>query len=356
MKREYNIPVDENAIIISTIPANLTEIFSSATSSDGSTLSGAFDIQYRTWTVKQDTRFKQVDAGKPYPGGSYRTIDSLILNNKTEAIEGLVVDTVQGGVELRNHTVPTGLPYSGQWAEDLTWIESVTSCVDTNLTFHFVFGDRGFNVTNVALVDNGGFFDLPDKYPYPGLWNDSQNPDLQARAYKGAWISNALTAVYLNVTYPGNTGPKNTWRGREFNLSSTNSFTSYNSALDSIRLSQIDGAYLDMAYQSYNITGLNLSSQAQAKFGITKENFTFEQVICPGFGGGDTANITYMMIACGYLYGAPHHVDGVDSLIFEPYTDWTQKLYVCATGTRASIKTVGFSINRSSTLSDLEII
>lgn len=98
-------------------------MFSSARSDDGSTLSGAFDVQFRTWKVIRDVERKQVDVGEPYSGGSYRTLESLILNNKTQAVEGLVVntvhsgDTVRGGIGLRNHTIPTGLPYGGRWTE-----------------------------------------------------------------------------------------------------------------------------------------------------------------------------------------------------------------------------------------------
>lgn len=265
-------------------------------------------------------------------------------------------DTVRGGIGLRNHTIPSGLPYGGRWTEDLLWIEPVTTCVDTNLTFHFTLGDRADNVTRVALVDNGGFSDLSSAYPYPGVWNDTQNPDLQARAYKGAWISNALSAVFLNVTYPGNKGPKNTSKGREFSLGDTGSLSAYTPDLNRFELSPIDGGYLNLGSKSNNVTGMNLSTTAQAKLGITRENFTDNQIICPGYGGGDESNSTHMMIACGYFYGAPQRQDGVESLIFEPYKDWTQNLYVCATGIQASIKTVGFSINGSSSLSNLQIV
>lgn len=319
-------------------------------------MSGAFDIQFRTWTVLRDVDYKQIDGGEPYAGGSYRTIESLILSNKTQAVEGLVVDTVRGGIGLRNHTVPSGLLDGGRWTEDLLWIEPVTTCVDTNLTFRFTFGDRSSNVTTVALVDNGGFVDLANDYPYPGVWNDTQNPDLQSRAYKGAWISNALSAVFLNVTYPGNDGPKNTSKGREFSIGDTDSIGSYNPQLNRIVLSPINGGYLDLGFGPNNVTGLNLSTTALAKLSITSENFTENLVICPGYGGGDESNRTHMMIACGYFYGAPQRQDGVESLIFEPYKDWTQNLYVCATGIQASIKTVGFSINGSSSLSNLRIV
>ncbi|KAI4162433.1 MAG: hypothetical protein LQ342_003999 [Letrouitia transgressa] len=298
----------------------------------------------------------QIDAGKPYSRGSYRNIDSLVLNNKIEAIEGLIVNTLDGGVGLRNHTVPSDLEYGGQWTEDLTWIEPITSCVDTNLTFRFLSIDPLVNFTTAYLVDNGGFSEISTEYPYPGLWNDTQNPDLQARAYKGAWMSNALTAVFLNVTYPGNHGPWNSTKGAEFPISRSDLIDPYKPQLNRIQLSTIDGGYLPMNLRSTDVRDLNLSSAALAKFSITTDNFTDSQVLCPGFGGGDIANITNVMIACGYLYGVPQRTDGVDALVYEPGKNWTQNLYICASGIQASVKTVGFSVNGSSSLTDLQII
>ena len=114
----YAIPDDDNAIINSTIPANLTEVFSSATSDDGNTLSGALDIQYRSWSVGVDTYGKQVDGGKPYAQGEFRNLEMVILHNKAEAIEGLVVDSVKGGLGFRNHTIPMGFESGAEWSED----------------------------------------------------------------------------------------------------------------------------------------------------------------------------------------------------------------------------------------------
>lgn len=253
----------DKAIINSTISANLTEISSSATLDDGITLSGAFDIQYRTWSVgaSQD---KQIDAGRPYSKGSYRPLDTLILHRKTEAVKDLLVDTVHGGVGFHNHTVPRGLQYGAKWSEDLTWLEPVTACVDTNLSFRFHLSDEDTNMTRITLVDEGGFTNLARDYPY-GFWNDSQDPDLQARAYKGAWLNNAYTAVFYNVTYPGHKGPWNTSKGTEFSLGDVNSFDAYKPALNSIKLSAIDGGYLNLGSDT-NFTTLNLSSSTCEHF------------------------------------------------------------------------------------------
>lgn len=350
---EYNIPVTPHAIINTTIPANITEVFSSATSGRGTTLSGPFDIQFRTWSVTVDNSHGEIDGGRPYASGEYRSLGSLMLRNDIVPIEGVIADMTAGGVGFRNHSVPVGLPYGGTWQEDLTWIEPVTECVDSNLTFHFSMGDSPDNLTNIFLVDNGGFANLEPEYPYPGLWNDTQNPDLRARAYMGAWVSNVLTAIFLNVTYPGR-GKMDSFLGKQFNLGAD--LIGYHPDMYAIGLSYIDGGYLNMGLTS-NTTGLNLTAPAQARMSITWQNFTDDAgIVCRGWGVGDYANITNVGIRCGYLYSAPRRVDGVESLIFEPQTNYTQNLYVCATGLRASVKTVGFSVNGTSSLDQLKVI
>lgn len=348
----YNLPVTPDAIINTTIPSNLTEIFSSATSGPGNTLSGPFDIQFRTWSVTVDTGSREIDGGRPYATGEFRSLDSLVLRNAVVPIEGAIADmTAGGGLGYRNHSVPVGLPYGGTWHEDLTWIEPVTECVDTNLTFHFSMGDTAANMTDVFLVDNGGFVNLEPHYPYPGPWNDTQNPDLRARAYKGAWFSNILTAVFLNVTYPG-AKKMDSFLGRQFDLG-TDLF-SYHPDMQAISLSDIDGSYLQLG-QTSNTTGLNLTATGQAHMSVTWDNFTDAGILCQGWGPGDYANITNVGIRCGYLFSAPRRVDGVESLIFEPKTNYTQNLYVCATGLRASVKTVGFSVNGTASLDQLKV-
>jgi hypothetical protein len=55
------------------------------------------------------------------------------------------------------------------------------------------------------------------------------------------------------------------------------------------------------------------------------------------------------------LYGAPRRSDGSDSRIVEPGSEWTQNIYVCATGVEAAVKEVTFSFNGTSSLDNLEI-
>ena len=76
---------------------------------------------------------------------------------------------------------------------------------------------------NVRLVDNGGFAKLNTTYPYYAHAEAQTKPDLQGRAYKAAWLTNAYTALLYNVTNPGNeTTGRKAWQylnsvvGKEF--------------------------------------------------------------------------------------------------------------------------------------------
>jgi hypothetical protein len=267
----YQIPDFDDATINSTLPSNLTEMFSSATSGEGSTISGLFDIQYRLY---EGVREDNVDHGRTFIQGSFRGVERLVLRNSTDAVEGLVVDTRTGGIGFRNHTVPADLAFGGTWSEDLTWIEPITECVDTNLTFEFNTGDSPYNISvPTYLVDNGGFANLAKKYPYQGNWNDTQNPDLRARAYKGAWISNALSAIWLNVTYPGRLEDMNSSIGQKYLISERSSSLV---DLGKVTTSGIDGSFLALGFGSFgsNNTSLNLTAEARARMSITSSNFT----------------------------------------------------------------------------------
>jgi hypothetical protein len=277
----YNIGEFDSATIDVRLPDNLTEIFTSVTGKEGSTLSGLLDIQYRLY---EGHRSNQINEGNTYIQGSFRPVERLILKNATQLIEGLVVDTRTGtdrtgGIGFRNHTIPTESSLGAAWKEDLTWVQPFTECVDTNLTFQFTSASSPLT-TSVAtyLVDNGGFADLARLYPYPGFWNDTQNVNLQARAYKAAWLSNVMTAIYLNITTAKGLKDMNPKKGEKYLLRKGD--TSFGSGLpvfNKITMSAINGGYLDMAGgfgTPSNTTGLKLSPGAQARMSITSKNFT----------------------------------------------------------------------------------
>jgi hypothetical protein len=125
----YNYPYGVNL----NVPKILLDTFSSG-STNSSTVSNYFDIQFRRTVTSTSSLYNN---GSAYQTGSFRSIQSLVLNNATEAIEGLVVDTVQGQVGFRNHSATLQFEHGATWSEDILFIQPQSVCVDTNLTLDF---------------------------------------------------------------------------------------------------------------------------------------------------------------------------------------------------------------------------
>jgi hypothetical protein len=191
---DYEYPYGVNM----SVPMTLIDTYSSGTSN--TTVSNYFDIQYRRSVT---TSSSLLNNGSSYLIGSFRNVQTMVLNNATQPIEGLVIDTVNGGVGLRNHTAPSGFQYGASWSEDILFIVPETICVNTNLTLDYTYvSANNSDISNVTLTDRGGFVNLNRTYPYYNLTDPQSNPDLAGRAYKAAWVNNALMAAYFNVTDP----------------------------------------------------------------------------------------------------------------------------------------------------------
>ena len=147
-----------------------------------------------------------VDHGEPQIQGDYRYIELLIPQEKILLREGLIIDLKDNpGIGFRNHTVPIGLAHGGTWQEDLTWLEPVTSCVDTNLTLEIKIADTldsFLDNTTITLIDRGAFRGLDLSALETRPWGDNQSLDLYGRAHKAARMFNVLTAKFLNVSLP----------------------------------------------------------------------------------------------------------------------------------------------------------
>ena len=119
------------------VPQVITDIYSSGTN-DNTTISNYFDIQWRRYQVTSDLSSTSLNNGSSYLVSAFRNMQSLILNKAVQPVEGLLVDTINGGIGFRNHTVPPGFQHGVTWKEDLLFIEADTACVDTNLSLFFL--------------------------------------------------------------------------------------------------------------------------------------------------------------------------------------------------------------------------
>lgn len=66
--------------------------------------------------------------------GAYSAIASILLNDDYELFEGVISDTKTGSIGFRNHSVPEGMTYGGEWEEEILFFEPDVACVNTNVT------------------------------------------------------------------------------------------------------------------------------------------------------------------------------------------------------------------------------
>lgn len=102
--------------------------------------------------------------------------------------------------------MPVASEYGATWAEDILFIEPHTECVNANLTFEWTVplnGSSSSSVEDLVLVDEGGFVNMNRTFPDLDISTAQDDPQLAYRAYRSAWLNNAYTALYYNVTNPG---------------------------------------------------------------------------------------------------------------------------------------------------------
>jgi hypothetical protein len=192
----------ETSTVNLTIPRNYTAMFTSAASDTENTVSGLFDIQYRCWKLG---RWEVYDKGQPYVKGDFRYVENLIMQDTGPLLkEGLIVDMTENpGIGFRNHTIPIGLDHGGTWSKDITWIEMVTRCADTNLSIELRTEDPVDDISDINkffIVDRGAFVNLDNTALESPPWIDNQTLDLSDRAQKAARMHNVLVASSLNVS------------------------------------------------------------------------------------------------------------------------------------------------------------
>jgi hypothetical protein len=331
----------------SRIPQTKVQLFQSGLAEQSETVSSIFDIQWRSYTTQQG---QDVNNGSTFLVGGYRQLTTLILDDAIEAVEGLIVDTISGGIGFRNHTIPSGMSLGATWTEDLLFIEPETQCVNTNLTLDFSLGSGNSTFVGEAIdlviTDRGGFVNLNHTYPYYDRTKPELNADLTGRAYKAAWLFNVYIALIFNVTRPnpGAFGYLNSHVGKSFPLQSID-FPS----VDALSASTFENSYENL----FDLTLTNSTLGPSNPFQITDANFSTITTLCQGEGELDLANISNIAVGCGVLYGAPRREDGSPSLIFTPGSQWTLPMYTCATGVKASVKEVSFRYNGTDGLKSL---
>lgn len=181
------------------IPKFVSDVYSSGVG-NSTTVSNYFDIQWRRYGSTQDADYNN---GSTYLIQEFRLMQSMALNNATEAVEGLIVDTIKGSIGFRNHTVPPGYQYGAAWEEDILFIEPETVCVNTNITLDYRIAPvQNFTkpLLDLVITDRGGFANIIKQYPSANLTDTQAFPDLYTRAYKAAWMTNTFTMLYFNVT------------------------------------------------------------------------------------------------------------------------------------------------------------
>lgn len=232
---------DADSTINTTIPANLTKIFSSATADLGNTLSGLFDIQYRRWTFRS---IDLLDKGRPSVRADSRYVGKLATRDELLLVEGLVVDMRNNpGIGFRNHTIPQGLEFGGQWTEDLTWIEPVTECADTNLTIELQRSEmKDWALNNsFEIIDRGAFTGLEETVLESPIWNDNQTLDLYGRAHLAARMYNVFVASSMNISLPLANDISTVPRIAGFDTDTAAPYTYLESAFDFARIQAMTG-------------------------------------------------------------------------------------------------------------------
>lgn len=261
------------------VPQDIRTLFNEGGQHISPTVSGLFDIQWRSYSNMSDA-FSTLGWVQTQ---QFRELSTLLLDNKLEVKEGLVVDMVNGGIGFRNHTAPEPSTYGSTWMEDILFIEPETQCVDLNVSLDFKISDLDpGSYQNIVLTDRGGFSNLSRLPPeFPNIPNGQGDLGLLQKATAAGWYNNFLTLAFYNATGPD---PVNITRNdikpgqqlappypKSCNFSDTNNQCpggSFGFQWNSVQTSLDFGGYLNL----YNLSGEPLSVPNPYNVGI--HNFT----------------------------------------------------------------------------------
>lgn len=245
------------------LPQGYIDYFKDGAQKMGSSISSMFDIQWRSYINATDAYSNM----RWYLKADFRQLSLLILDEKVELVEGLIVDMESGGIGFRNHTAPKDkLEYGGTWNEDILFVQPETQCVGLNLTLDFKLPldktSRKY-VDDLVVTDRGGLSGLSRTGPNTTSGPNGQDLNIRERAYNAAWENNFLTMVYFNITDPNskNITRVDVEKGDSFDLPSDINSTIFRIGQRSISTNPAYGSYLNISnYLNLNeskITGKN---------------------------------------------------------------------------------------------------
>lgn len=272
------LEVCNNTVYESRIPQDLMTIYHDGAASIGPTVSSIFDIQYRMYRNSTDPYSVLSWYTKP----DYRTMSTVLLEDKIKLVEGLITDLQDGGIGFRNHTAPNAtLKYGATWTEDILFIEPETECVSLNLSINAVTPPWNYNeryLRNVSLVDEGGFSSLPRTAPgiaRTGTVNGQSGFDLKERASRAARVNNYYTMLFLNLTDPDTetiTRVDSTQGQRfDFGDAQSNNFTI---AFSAIQTNINFGSYFNLttnhgeSFNPHNVTAIDFDTACKSSIMI----------------------------------------------------------------------------------------
>ena len=247
------------------------------------------------------------------------------------------------------------MEYGAEWYEDILFIEPQTECTNLNVSYEFYYNYTDVNsVEHLSLVDNGGFANLNHTYPEVDYLNSQDNPELQARAYKAAWLTNVYNMLFMNVTrpHPHAFGYLDSYVGKHLPLPNTSLHVSVEwqkITTDATFLSVVDiDSYDNSTSGNFSFDGLpplTWNTLYPNPWNVTFYNYSDISVICQGAGGKDFVTPDKIGVSCGLVTAGSRRKDGVTSLVTEPGTWWTEPIYSCASTTKVTIKNVHFKWN-----------
>ncbi|KAL8693631.1 MAG: hypothetical protein Q9218_001589 [Villophora microphyllina] len=321
-----------HTVVNSSIPLASTRPF--VDMSKDNTIASPMDIQYRNYYEEPN---QYIDNGEVNVRGFIQPLQTILLDNQYRLVEGLIIDSISGGIGFRNHTVPLQMDLGAEWVEDILWLYPETVCTQTNLSLHFSVSKNYFYSTdNGCMTDDGGFANLDPGIPDPRFdgsddnWQDAfgEAPDLQRRSYALAWWNNQLTARVLNVS-SSSVGDRY-----------TSEFANYAqlASPSSIKISEMDGSYLGSIYVQ-NASLNDFTSYGNDPCGSYQAYVNYPQVVAA--------------LASTILIPAIHQSH---TYRYDLSSNWTQQLYTCASAMKALIQSVTFGSSSTNTSADLSVL